>query len=398
MTKAADAFHEAGAIVSVVSTRSTSWAEQGDADIVRRRVNNWSWHAVDYRKESRLTHIKSGARQRAALAIAKGIGAGRVSLYVAGVARERVFPEVVRKAASLATDIVYGGGAGLAAAYFTARFLNVPFAIDLEDFHPGDQIDTPSGRLVQQLSERIEREVLPKASLRTAGSADIAQEYERVYGLECIPINNAFPIDESVRSGTNFEQPLRLYWFSQTIGSDRGLDDVIEALSIAGINAELHLQGVPIGSYLKSLRDRVISTAPKVSITHHDPCNPDEMVVESTRYDIGLSLERVKPTNRNLCLTNKALAYLAAGLALVMTDTAGQRRLRRDLGEGAFLYREGDVESLARHLTMWDRDRLALQQAKDAAFDAARRRWNWDNAEEKGKLVDAIAHALEIAR
>ncbi len=46
-------------------------------------------------------------------------------------------------------------------------------------------------------------------------------------------------------------------------------------------------------------------------------------------FDIGLSLEQPSSINRSLCLTNKALVYLLAGLALGATDTEGHRVLAK---------------------------------------------------------------------
>src|SRR3954470_21928682 len=138
MTRAADALAEAGATVHVVSTRSTPWAVQGDEDIIRRRPGAWDWRVVDYRKESRAIYLRSGARQKLALEIARRMHAERLPLYVAAYARERVFPEIVAAARGLNVDFVYGGGAGLGAAFFCGRALKVPFGVDLEDFHTGD--------------------------------------------------------------------------------------------------------------------------------------------------------------------------------------------------------------------------------------------------------------------
>ncbi len=397
MTRAADAFAEAGANVHVVSTRSTPWAVQGDADIVRRRPGKWDWRVIDYRRESRAIYMKSGARQKVALQVARRMHADRLPLYVAALARERVFPEVVAATRGLRPDFVYGGGAGLAATHFAARWLDVRFGVDLEDFHTGDQDDSPAGHLIESISGRIEKEILPQAALRTAGSKPIADEYARKYNLDFVTIDNAFGIVDGVRSAPNPDQPLRLYWFSQTIGPGRGLEDAIDALGISGIDVELHLQGARIEEYFKSLTDRARDKSPRTRIIHHAPCAPDDIVNECAKYDVGLALEILTNVNRDLCLTNKALAYVAAGMALIMTDTQGQRLLAGDLGDGAFLFKPGDVSSFAHQLSKWSSDRTSLQHAKDTTYDAAVRRWNWDDSAEKGLLVESVARAISGA-
>ncbi|MEO8577306.1 MAG: hypothetical protein ABI556_11420 [Gemmatimonadales bacterium] len=398
MTRAADTFVEAGAHVHLISTRSTRWAEDADADIVRRRAGAWTWDVVDYRKESTLTYLRSGARQKLALQLAKRLSPDRLPLYVAGSARERVFPEVVRKTGGMKVDFVYGGGAGLSAAYFAGRKLGVPFGVDLEDFHTGDQVDSPSGRLLHAISARIERDVLLASSLRTTGSEDISVAYRKEYGVQFVTVNNSFRTKDGQRSRSSGEGALQLYWFSQMIGPGRGLEDVVSAVSLAGIDADLHLQGSAMQPYLSSLIASADKTKSSFRILEHPPFLPDEVVAECSKYDVGLSLETNDVLNRSLCLTNKSLAYVAAGMALILTDTLGQRRLADDLDGGAFIYAPGDVSSLAKQLSMWASDRNALQRAKDATFDAARRRWNWDDPSEKGRLIGAVSDILTKAR
>jgi len=393
MTKAADAFAEAGARVHVISTSSTPWAVEADRDIIRRRPGKWSWDVVDYRREAMRTYIVSGARQRFARRLAAVSGADRLSLRVAAYARERVFSEIVRKTLGLKVDLVYGGGAGLAAAAYAGASLGVPFGVDLEDFHMADQVDSADGRLVESISGRIERDVLPRAAFRTAGSEDIAQAYRELYSLDFVPVNNTFRLSDADRQPIS-GGPLRLYWFSQTIGPGRGLEDAIAALGVSGIDAELHLQGGAISEYVQSLVELGHAISPRARIVEHPPCLPDEIVSRCARHDVGLALETDDVMNHRLCLSNKALAYAAAGMALILTDTPGQRRLATDLGAGGFVYRSGDVHALARQLAMWSNDRLSLQQAKDATSAASRARWHWDHPEEKGRLIDAVARAL----
>ena len=111
-------------------------------------------------------------------------------------------------------------------------------------------------------------------------------------------------------------------------------------------------------------------------------------------YDIGLGLEETEVPNRALCLTNKALTYILAGLAVVLTDTVGQRPLADTVGEGALLYPPGDIDTLARGLSAWARDPQLLARAKMAAWRAAETRWHWDHAEEKGKLLGMVESVL----
>jgi hypothetical protein len=68
--------------------------------------------------------------------------------------------------------------------------------------------------------------------------------------------------------------------------------------------------------------------------------------------------------------------------------------LAEDLGEGALRYRSGDIPSLASGLRHWAADRRLLRRARQAAWNAARSRWHWEDRREKGALLAAVEAAL----
>ena len=423
MLKAADAFAEAGYKVRVVSTRHTAWADAGDADIVRRRNGAWSWAVVDYRREAGTTYFTSGVRFRGARLIARSLGARHLNLFGAACGRERVFPELVAKALEEPADLVYGGGGAVATTAVAGRRMRVPYGIDLEDFHLGEHTDSVDARLTRDLTARIESEVLGSANFLTAGSEAIADAYLEEYGVRPIAINNAFPLppyvprfgeagwtdrtpdqlpngaapaaSEHNANGRQEPAPIRLYWFSQTIGPGRGLEDAVNAVGLAQFPCELHLRGVALPGYVAELSELAANVAPQLSVFEHAPGAPDEMVELCRDYDIGLGLEEAEVPNRSLCLTNKALTYILAGLAVVLTDTVGQRPLAETLGEGAVVYPPGDTGTLARGLSAWAHDRHLLGRAKAAAWRAAQTRWHWDHEEEKGKLLRIVQSVVK---
>jgi len=88
------------------------------------------------------------------------------------------------------------------------------------------------------------------------------------------------------------------------------------------------------------------------------------------------------------------LTYILAGLAVVLTDSPGQRAFADDLGDGALRYQTGDIASLANGLRLWAEDRGRLRRARQAAWQAAKRRWNWKHPSERGALIDAVSGVL----
>jgi hypothetical protein len=395
MLKAADSLHEEGYRIRMVSTTHVPWAAA--TDCLLRRTRTWEWSAVDYEKSTaRIRQLATGARLRAAQSLASTIGADRVPLPIAVRAYSRLHDELVRAAAAEPSDLLYGGTTGaLAATAQAAKRLGVPYALDLEDFYSASQCGAGSG-LAHALAARIERQLLPAAVFLTAGSPLIAEAYERGYGIPVAPICNTFPLPHAapdICRGRHAD-PLRLYWFSQTIGPGRGLEDAILAAGIAGVRAELHVRGRSAESYVSHLRALKENVAPMLELHEHEPGDPDAMVDLSRPYDVGLSCEDTTVLNHRWCLGNKIFTYLLAGLAVVLSGTDAQRQLAADLGAAALLYQPGDIGALAAGLRRWARDPASLAAAKQAAWAAACRRWHWEHPSDRGALVSAVRTIL----
>jgi glycosyltransferase involved in cell wall biosynthesis len=394
MLKAADALAAAGHEVRVVATRHEPWAIEADLDVTSRR--HWPLTVVDYRRDGGgLTYWRSGLRCRAARAVTAGIGADRVPFGIAARAFGRVHVELVRAATAAPADFIYGGTSGaLAAVADAARRLGVPYALDLEDLHSAETAgaDAP---LVDALARRVERHVLQGAAFLTASSEAIGAAYAAAHGVAPTLIHNTFPLPAAPPDFVRVDPArLRIYWFSQTIGPGRGLEDAVTALGRAGAAAELAVRGRPQPGYLEALRDRAAHDAPRVTVVHHEPASPDAMIDLARGSDVGLALEQMTPRNRSLCVTNKAFTYILAGVAVAISDTPGQHALGLDLGRGAALVPPGDVDALAGAFRAWLRDPAALDCAKRSAWQAAVRRWHWEHGLERGRLQELVRAAV----
>jgi glycosyltransferase involved in cell wall biosynthesis len=385
MLKAADALAEEGYEVAVVSTSSTEWAAEADLDVRRRRPGRWRSIVVDYSRSRRpLLYAKSGLGRRIARALAAT--SKDVSFPLATRAFGRVHRELVAAALTTSADLYYGGTTGgIGAAFEAAKRAGRPYALDLEDFFSGEP---EAGSLDQRLAERIEREILPGAKFLTASSGPIAAAYSAKYGVATDVIHNVFPLPEIPPDlEPRPTGSLRLYWFSQTIGPGRGLEEAIAAVGLSGIEAELHLRGAVTESYLETLRDLARAEAPGLVLTVYPPGRPDEMTSLAGAYDVGLSLEQGGSVNNRLALGNKVLTYLLAGLALAMTDTPGQRVLQEALLDKALVVPPGDVKALAEGFRRFASDRRHLLDCRRASWNAAAARWHWEHPEERGRLL-----------
>jgi glycosyltransferase involved in cell wall biosynthesis len=394
MLKGADALHGAGWRVRVVSASHTGWAAAADRSL--RQSRRWDWTVVDYARETApRRRILSGARFRAARSLVDTTGISRAPIALARRAYSRIHDELVAAILAEPADLVYGGTTGaLAAVAEGADRLGVPYGLDLEDLHSGETIGADSEH-VNALAGRIERDVLPAASFLTAGSPMIADAYATTFGVPVQPIHNTFSrdFDPAPKRGPR----LRMYWMSQTLGPGRGLEDVVRAAGQLGTAAALHLRARATAEYAGELHQLQRASAPDLDLVYEPLAPPDEMVKLSHGYDLGLACEVPESLNRQLCLSNKIFTYLAAGLPVVLSATRAQAQLASELGPAALLYESGDVDALAEHLRRWAGDPVAQRTARDAARDAADRRWHWEHPDDRGRLLELIDAAVAVA-
>ncbi len=269
-------------------------------------------------------------------------------------------------------------------------------AFDAEDFHSGEGLDSQEENLRMAMVRRIEGAALPSCTYVTAASPMIGRAYAAQYGIaEPTTILNVFPISMAPPArqapAAGIAGQLRAYWFSQTIGLDRGLQSFIRAMARARTAVTLEIRGSNRwghGDTLLALA-RELGIADKVKLLPLAP--PQEMALLASDYDVGLSLETEVTESRRLCLTNKIFTYLLAGVPVLMSDTPAQRALAPDLGAAATVVSLSNPDAIGAAL-----DRLAatatLAMGKEMAARLGRERYNWDR--EKDILLDLVAKAF----
>lgn len=293
---------------------------------------------------------------------------------MSGISRIRKKAEQTKADLYIAHDLVV-----LPVAINAARKNGGLVGFDIEDFY--SRMNPESDPRM----EKIEKLHLPQCDYVTASTPLIAELYEKKYQISRpTTILNVFPISHRPKTfrPTQTHEPLKLYWFSQTIGEKRGLEDAIKAMGLLrNEKVELHLRGVWQKNYKHKLFLLAKThTVDPTRIISHDPVSPDEMIKVAAEYDIGLATEHPeqKCENRDLALSNKLFTYLLAGNAIIATKTTGQNRLMSDLGSVDFTYMPNDIASLAGQIKKWHGDREALNTIRRNAWDCGTRRYNWD--------------------
>lgn len=287
----------------------------------------------------------------------------------------------------------------LAAAALLARVHGAALAFDAEDDHVGELLEGASERQ-RRVIDAVQARHLPRCAYVTAPSDGIADQLARDYGIaRPMVVHNVFPWEaRATIDGQRKDRrgaPVSLYWYSQTLGLDRGIQDAVRAAGLLRGDIELHLRGTASRDVRTALEQLARGAGVADRIYFHDQVHPSELLSRSAEHDIGFALEQPVSRNRLETVTNKIFFYLTAGLAVAATQTPGQARIVGALGEAALAYPPGDHVALARGLQRWLDDPSALQRAKAAALEAARTRWCWEI--ERERLLGAVCSVLPLA-
>lgn len=387
LLKEAGALHEAGYDVTTVSCDYTDALRATDDGI--ERAVPWRVRRVSRPPLARYT-------TRAARIAARAAEAGRVDIPLCLAAEAYGGPArtLNRAVRSVAADLYIAHYVpSLPAAAAAARRHGALLAYDAEDFHSGEGSGSAEDVLRMKMVERIEGAALPACAYVTAAAPLIGRAYAERYGIAPpATILNVFPLAMKAAEAPPRERGvLRAYWFSQTIGLDRGLQPFLRAMARTSAPVTLDIRGSNRwghGDTLLALA-RELGIESRVTLLPLAP--PDEMVRLAAAYDVGLSLETDVTTSRDLCLTNKIFTYLLAGVPVMLSDTAGQRALAPDLGAAATLVSLGDVDGIAAALDRWG-GAPVLAAAKTAAERLSRERYNWDR--EKDTLLGTVEAAF----
>jgi glycosyltransferase involved in cell wall biosynthesis len=393
LIKEADALTAAGYQVCVVAADYLGWARAADADFNAR-----SWRVADRLRFGPLAplplRLKHKVRQRLARTL---LNLGLSAETLENAAWHPAGPDLIRAASRIEADLYIAHyPAALPAAAQAALRHGGRYAFDAEDFHFGDPPDGAAFEFTRGLVRAIEQRHLPGAAYVSAASPEIADAYVENYRLaKPTVILNVFSADEGPAAPTPrgvAEPGPSLYWFSQTIGPDRGLECAIAAIGLAKSKPHLYLLGQSAPGFQQHLFDLAALNGCRDRLHFLRPAPPSQMVAIAARHDIGLASETGHTKNRNYALTNKLFTYLLAGAPILISDTPAQRKFAACLGACSSLYRIDDATALAAGLDHFLLDEARLAAARSAAFELGRTRFNWEV--ESRILLELVGQAL----
>jgi len=297
----------------------------------------------------------------------------------------------LKKATAYPADIYIGHNPGaLPIAVIAAKKNKVKCGFDAEDFHRNETSDDENNEDVK-LKTAIENANIPQLDYIMAASPQIAEKYTALFDRDIPTILNVFPKTHINTIINNTHKPLQLFWFSQTIGRNRGLEAIIEAINMSGVQMELHLLGKVSETYKNQLLAVNNKHQQVTAIVHFHAPVPAEKIFELTaKFDIGLAAEPGFSTNNKIALSNKLFTYIQCGLATVASNTIAQTWFMQQYPETGRLYK--DTAELVNILLDYHNNRELLYQTKNASYTTGQTQLNWEI--ESKKLIEVVNKTL----
>lgn len=280
-------------------------------------------------------------------------------------------------------DIYIGHNLGaLPAVVKAAKKYGKPCAFDAEDFHR-NEMTNDNNSLDARLKAAIEDKYIPRLQYLSVSSPLIGVEYQRLYPkIRQQVLLNAFPKNRFVRSNSIGDGPLKLFWFSQTVGPNRGIEQIIDGLLLLKEHTfELHLLGDTDNAMRDLLTQKLRGS--KSTLHFYPPIAPDKLFEFAARFDIGIASENHVPINRDICLTNKIFTYLQAGLPVLASSTKAQLVFMQAYPVAGKVYHASDINSIAEALLHYQDNRKAMISDKAHNYALGQSVLNWDAEEPK---------------
>lgn len=285
------------------------------------------------------------------------------------------------------------------ASWVGANLLRAGFRVgaDIEDWYSEDLPAAARERRPLGLLRNVERTLLTQCAHVTCTSAAMSRALSEAYSCRApAVVYNAFPwadresLDGLIKDRVERRLP-SIHWVSQTLGRDRGLEDLLAALPLVAHEAEIHLRGHPAVGFKEWLFAHVADDW-RNRIWIHSVVSNEELLSRIAEHDIGFAGEMKYCRNKDLTVSNKILHYLLAGLAVVASDTAGQQEVAMQAGNAVLIYPSGDATTLASRLNLLLGSLETLRRAKADALRAAREVFCWER--QQAVLLEHIKQAI----
>lgn len=384
IVKEADAFYAAGFEVMVLYCFWIRWALDADKQLLKNVL--WNYKLVGGNpSKNKLQYLFTKARQKILRLLNKSAGN---NYKLAERVQARCYDELLNAAKRIKADWYIGHNLGtLAIACNTARFNRAKCGFDFEDYHREESNNMQPSDTAKVVY--LEEKYIPHLDYISTASHLTTEKIRNNFpdfSRPIITLMNCFPVSLQpvFKTKTEDDRTLKLFWFSQTVGKNRGIEIVIQAMrELNDDSIHLTLAGMcnkDFEIYLKSF------DALKNNIHFAGIIQPGLLLEFSSNYDIGLALETGFSINNSIALSNKIFTYLLAGNAIIISKTKMQKEFndKYKIGEA---FEIDDCEELIKKILFY-KNRHNLTQQRLHNYELAKRRMNWEM--ESKKLLDVI--------
>jgi glycosyltransferase involved in cell wall biosynthesis len=382
LVKEADSFAEAGYDVTVLYCYVADWAQQLDIPILARA--KWKYLQVGGKNKSEIEYRIN----RFFFACFRFINEKISSSFFLENAHARCYNKLLTQATSLKADWYIGHNPGAMAIAANAAFSVKALAgFDFEDYHRGEFVNVTSPILKRQIL--IENKYIKYFNYLSAASILIKNKIDNDFpalSVKFITLLNCFSKKEmpefTMKQNDNL---LHLFWVSQHINKNRGLQIVCEALKEIN-DSNIHI--TVAGNCTDEMKNYFVKAMYSLEENIHFAglVEADKLISFSSQFDVGLALETGFSENNNVALSNKIFTYLQAGNALILSETDMQRMFNNEYNVGKSFpinNKETLIECIKYFL---NKNNLAKQKLYNRQL--AKEKLNWEN--ESKKLIAII--------
>ena len=393
LVKEGIALEKHGFAVHLIFTLSDPGGNDLDWAILNQHPN-WTYDVLEWSGRgvsSSLSRFKSGLMKKLAEFYSAKTGAATFTALVVN----RNYYWQRKKALKVNADLYIAHNLGaLPVARDAAKKRRAKYGFDAEDFHRNEVSNNPQDKDVI-IKATIEGRNIAGADHFTAASPLIGAAYQELFpGLQPKVILNVFPkVDQQIKGSVECSKHTKLFWFSQTIGGQRGIETIILAMGLSKTKEfELHLLGNLVNGYRQQLELLASDHGVANQVFFYSPVPEIEIFRLAAKCDIGMASEVGVPHNRDICLTNKIFTYVQSGLAVLASDTIAQVQfMKRYPGVGR-IYKREDAQSLAKELDYFREHKDELYRSKEENFRLGQTELNWET--EQKKFIHSIENLL----
>jgi glycosyltransferase involved in cell wall biosynthesis len=178
-----------------------------------------------------------------------------------------------------------------------------------------------------RLLEKLEKFALENGLFTVCASQSMSNALQTYYSSVKSPyvVYNGFSKSENIVTDLSKKDnpKKKLIWFSRTVGSNRGIEKIIDAIQYFSFPVELHLLGEAEQSFKKDI-EIMFPFSKGHALCFHDFIPHTELTKFLSDFDLGLALEEDINDNKRLTVSNKILQYIQSGIKVLATNTKGQ--------------------------------------------------------------------------